>query len=65
MNMSYCRFENTVQDLQDCYDNLLDDLSEREARARRQLIELCRDIINEWEAYEEEKDAGGCRNGKD
>ena len=27
-NMSYCRFQNTVQDLQDCYDNIDDsDLS--------------------------------------
>ncbi len=35
-NMSYCRFENTLGDLQDCYDNIDDpDLSESEKRARR------------------------------
>jgi len=35
-NMSYCRFENTLADLRDCYENLDDNLGENiyEARAR-------------------------------
>lgn len=41
-NMSYCRFENTLSDLRDCYRSIDDtDLSEREARFRKNLIELC------------------------
>jgi hypothetical protein len=41
-NMSYCRFENTYHDLNDCYRNIDDtDLSETEARFRKRLIELC------------------------
>ena len=41
-NMSYCRFENTLPDFRDCYDNFDDnDLSEEEKRARRKMIALC------------------------
>jgi len=41
-NMSYCRFQNTVNDLQACFDHLFDDLSpdEDEARISEQLQEL-------------------------
>lgn len=46
-NMSYCRFENTYQDLLDCYHNIDDtDLSETEARYRKKLIELCQLITD-------------------
>lgn len=39
-NMSYCRFENTLADLEDCYDNIEDtiDMSVEEAKARIKLI---------------------------
>jgi len=46
-NMSYCRFENTLRDLQDCRDAMehpSDEASESEALARRLLIELCKEI---------------------
>lgn len=45
MNLSYCRFENTLADLQDC-EPALDaaNLSQREQRALNDLIELCADI---------------------
>lgn len=47
-NMGYCRFQNTLRDLQDCYDHLWDkDLSEEEIEARRRLISLCDDIFSE------------------
>jgi len=40
--MSYCRFENTLGDLEDCWDAIDDeDLSGTEKRARLRLIELC------------------------
>ena len=33
-NMGYCRFRNTLPDLQDCYDNLWEELSPEEHKAR-------------------------------
>ena len=44
-NMSYCRFQNTLGDLRDCYDNIDDDdLSEDEEKAKKRLISVCCDI---------------------
>jgi hypothetical protein len=54
-NMSYCRFWNTLQDLRDCFDNLNDDVSLEEDRARRRLIELCCEIA-EWADSEHEEE---------
>jgi len=52
-NMSYCRFQNTLPDLQDCEDALfrisLDDLSEEERHAAEELIKLCRVIADRYE----------------
>ena len=54
MNMSYCRFENALKDLQDCYNNLdqfdQGDLSSCEARAAYDLIQLA---INIAQCYED------------
>lgn len=48
-NMSYCRFENTLEDLQDCYDNIdNDNLSLSEKEARKKLIKLCIDIALDY-----------------
>lgn len=56
-NMSYCRFENTLRDLQDCYDTLqemqddpedCEPLSVEEDHARKQLLGLCERIVNEF-----------------
>lgn len=46
-NMTYCRFRNTLKDLQDCYDAISndDDLSEEEEKARNKIIELCKDMV--------------------
>ncbi len=47
-NMSYCRFENTSSDIDDCLEHIHDDdLSEREERAREWVIETCRKIVEE------------------
>ena len=48
-NMSYVMFQNTVPDLRDCYDKLcniesLEELSNAEKRAAKQLLVICRDI---------------------
>jgi hypothetical protein len=48
-NMGYCRFENTLRDLRDCYNNMdSDDLSESEFYARRHMIKLCMSIASEY-----------------
>lgn len=49
-NTSYCRFQNTLQDLKDCVDALYDidgnlaELSKEEQRAASQLLALCRQL---------------------
>ena len=50
-NMSYCRFENTLSDLEDCRDalNRCDSLSEREAGKAKALIDLCREIADNYD----------------
>ncbi len=49
-NMSYCRFENTIRDLRDCFDNMDDnDLSKSEFRYRNMMIEMCREIADQYE----------------
>lgn len=52
--MSYCRWQNTVQDLQDCYDNLneTDYLSKDEYRARKRLFKLAQLIVDEFDDVE-------------
>lgn len=48
-NMSYCRFRNTFADLYDCYEHLQDnDLSKDEENARSKLIELCKEIVDDY-----------------
>ena len=42
-NMSYCRFQNTLNELRDCEEHIGDeDLSDDEEKARQKLIVLCR-----------------------
>lgn len=50
-NMSYCRFENTLSDLEDCRDALDrgDSLSEREVGKAKALIALCREIVGNYD----------------
>lgn len=43
-NMSYCRFRNTLQDLQDCYDNITDNIFGVEFRSREHIIALAKKI---------------------
>lgn len=49
-HMSYCRFQNTLQDLRECNEALdsigdnLTELSEKEAKAAAALIALCHEI---------------------
>ena len=47
--MSYCRFENTYRDLLDCYHNMNSDKSDDERAYMRRLVDVCKDIIEEYE----------------
>ena len=55
-NMSYCRFENTYHDLQDCLDNLNQPASnERDERYRIRLINLLNDNLTLIEELRDEE----------
>lgn len=60
-NASYCRFENTYQDLHDCHKALneksLDELSESEKEYAKKLIKACKDIADNFLEEEEEDDS--------
>ena len=53
MNMGYCRFENTLKDLQDCEDHLDEELSETEELAREELFSLIREIAIGYDLLDE------------
>lgn len=51
-SMSYCRFQNAVEDIHECIDHLSDDtdeMSEEELKARQKFIKLCRFVAEHWE----------------
>lgn len=56
-NMSYCRFENTVNDMQDCLnaieDNECNSLSEYEIKALQHFLELGRVIVDHEDNIEQ------------
>lgn len=48
-NMSYCRFQNTLADLRDCYEAWdSGELSLDEEKARARLLKLCKDIAGDF-----------------
>lgn len=55
-NMSYCRFNNTLNDLHDCQDALGsgDSLSAEERAKAVRLINVCRNIASEYEGESDE-----------
>ena len=57
MNMSYCRFENTFNDLIDCFDNIWEEAeNERDERSRKRMIQFLKERIDEIEELNEELD---------
>jgi len=58
-NMSYCRFQNTRMDLDDCYKALQNgegsdkELSGDEKDAKARLIEICKNIAEDFGNGEE------------
>ena len=59
MNMGYCRFEKTVNDMIDCINNMeLDEhASDYEKRARKRFVELCAKVVKEYGKELEDEDA--------
>jgi hypothetical protein len=61
-NMSYCRFENTLGELEDCYEAMSgyggEDVEGSEKRARREMIKLCVTIAKEFGDELDENDEG-------
>ena len=58
-NMSYCRFQNTAQDLRDCVNALEDafdyddlDLSNDETYAMQRMRNLCQKFLDAYEQLE-------------
>jgi hypothetical protein len=57
-NMSYCRFQNTANDLHDCVDALLeeeqlsddDKMSDDEKEAAQRMRVLCEEYIDNYDA---------------
>ena len=47
-SMSYCKFENTYNDLSDCESDMDEDLSPTEMAYRKKLIRLCCNIANDY-----------------
>lgn len=54
--MSYCRFENTLDDLRDCFEHFRteEELSEKETKKRKALFKLCKRIVEDYEPEYEE-----------
>lgn len=49
MNMSYCRFQNTLGDLRDCAEHFDDDgLSDEEHTARLRMLRLCKKLVERF-----------------
>jgi hypothetical protein len=49
-NMSYCRFENTYNDLVDCFNNIFEEAENmRDEKYRKYMIEFLKERIDEIE----------------
>ena len=65
MNMSYCRFQNTLNDLYDCQNALEDFInndenvisSSEERYKAKKLIEVCREIADSFEESDIDRQA--------
>ena len=56
-NMSYCRFENTLHDLQDCHRNMFeptDGMSKHERDARLAMFALVKEMAEQIDAMNSE-----------
>ena len=63
-NMSYCRFENTSNDLSDCVNAMEEaetlaemDLNQYEARAMKYMARLAQEFLDQYDRLQETVDA--------
>lgn len=56
-NMSYCRFQNTVRDLQDCVNAMNNglELSKEELNSFIRMVNLCRDVAENYEGMNDDE----------
>jgi len=57
--MSYCRFENTFKDLEDCYEAMgrgIDNLSESEKKYFERMVDLCKNIADDFGEWDDSDD---------
>lgn len=56
-NMSYCRFQNTLIDFEDCFDALENgkSMSSEEQRAAFWLIQKARELAEQFEDYSDDE----------
>ena len=54
--MGYCRFQNTLEDLYNCQEHMGDEVGQDERRARKRLIKLCKDIVDNFGDELDEED---------
>lgn len=45
VNMSYCRFHNTLIDVDDCTEHLSEPLSKEEHEARQKFVQKCKEVV--------------------
>lgn len=45
-NMSYCRFQNTLNDLTDCAEHFTDELEGQEAKARLRMLKIIKNLAD-------------------
>ena len=56
-NMSYCKFENTYNDLLDCFEDIWNEAeSKRDERYRVRMIRFLKEQLNEIEELNQELD---------
>lgn len=68
-NMSYCRFQNTVMDMEDCFNAMADavdteepmELSSDEQRAFQRMYDMLSDMVEMMEQVIEMEDAAAVR----
>jgi hypothetical protein len=52
--MSYCRFHNTVKDLEDCWEHWDNELSEEEYIAKKRMIYIAKQIVEQEELEDDD-----------
>lgn len=52
-NMSYCRFENTFNDLIDCLQNIAEETNSRDEQYRQNMLALLVEMVEQCDSQED------------